>query len=101
MERRLPRVFLIRLLIFAAPTVAYFVWREVARRSGRPMGSTPWTWLVAAGALLAALSLIGSAIIPHGRDTGRYVPAEVRADGTVAPGHFVAPGPGRESRAKP
>jgi hypothetical protein len=101
MERRLPRVFLIRLLIFAAPTVVYFVWREVARRSGRPMGSTPWAWLVAAGALLAALSLIGSAIIPHGRDTGRYVPAEVRADGTVAPGRFVAPGSGRDSRTKP
>jgi len=97
----LPRIFLIRLLIFAAPSVVYFVWREVARRSGRPMGSTPWTWLVAAGALLAALSLISTAIFPRGRDTGRYVPAEVRADGTVAPGHFVAREARRPGQAQP
>jgi hypothetical protein len=85
----LARVLLVRLLLFAAPFVGWFVWREVARRTGRPMGSTPWAWLVAAGALLAALSLAATALFHIGPDTGTYVPAEVRADGTIAPGHFV------------
>ena len=91
MGRRLLRIVLLRLLIFATPFAVYFVWRDVARRTGRPMGSTPWTWLVAAGALLAALSLIVTAVAPRGRNTGRYVPAEARPDGTVAPGRFAAP----------
>jgi hypothetical protein len=80
----------IRLAIFALPFVVYFIWREAARRSGRPMGSTPWPWLVAAGAVLAAASLIGTVVL-RPADTGTYVPAEVRADGSVAPGRFVAP----------
>ena len=97
MERRLLRIGLIRLLIFAAPFCVWFIWRDVARRTGRPMGSTPWAWLVAIGAVLAALSLMVTALLPKGRDTGAYVPAEVRADGTVAPGHFVAPVARREA----
>jgi 4-amino-4-deoxy-L-arabinose transferase-like glycosyltransferase len=84
----LARVFLIRALLFLAPFAVYAVWREVARRTGRPMGSTPWAWLVGAGASLAVLSLVAEAILPHGADHGRYVPAEVRPDGTVRPGHF-------------
>jgi 4-amino-4-deoxy-L-arabinose transferase-like glycosyltransferase len=84
----LARVFLIRALLFLAPFAVYAVWREVARRTGRPMGSTPWAWLVGAGASLAVLSLVAEAILPHGADHGRYVPAEVRPDGTVKPGHF-------------
>jgi len=90
MERWLLKVLALRALIFAAPFVVWFVWREAARRSGRPMGSTPWPWLVAAGALLAGLSLIGSVVLPTGRGAGTYVPAEVRADGSIAPGRFVA-----------
>ncbi|HEY5105159.1 MAG TPA: DUF6111 family protein [Caulobacteraceae bacterium] len=85
------RVLAIRLALFALPFAVYFVWRALAVRSGREMGSTPWPWLVAAGALLAALSLIASVVFHRGRDTGVYVPAQVRADGTVTPGHFIAP----------
>ena len=92
MEPWLLRILALRALVFATPFVAWFVWREAARRSGRPMGSTPWAWLVAAGAILAALSLIGSVVAPGGRGRGTYVPAEVRSDGTVAPGRFVARG---------
>ncbi len=88
MEPRLARVIFIRVLFFLAPFAAYALWREVARRTGRPMGSTPWTWLVATGATLAILSLVGEAVLPHGADHGRYVPAETHADGTVQPGHF-------------
>ncbi|MEO8927154.1 MAG: DUF6111 family protein [Caulobacteraceae bacterium] len=95
------KVVLIRLAIFALPFAVYFVWREAARRGGRPMGSTPWPWLVAAGALLAALSLVGTVIFPRGPDTGTYVPGEVRADGSVAPGHFVAPAGGKSAKANP
>jgi len=88
MGRPLVREYLPRILLFLAPFVVYALWCEVARRTGRPMGSTPWTWLVAAGATLAALSLVGEALLPHGPDHGRYVPAETRPDGTVRPGRF-------------
>lgn len=89
MERRLARIIAVRLALFLLPFVIWFVWREVARRSGRPMGSTPWTPLIAIGALLAAGSLIASVLVDHSPDTGVYVPAEVRPDGTVAPGRYV------------
>ncbi len=91
MEQPLLRVFAIRLAIFALPFVVYFVWREAARRSGRPMGSTPWPWLVALGAVLAAASLIGTVVLRPGPENGTYVPAQVRPDGSVAPGRFVPP----------
>lgn len=55
------------------------------------MGSTPWTWLIAAGASLAALSLVADALVPHGAQHGRYVPAETRPDGSVRPGYFTEP----------
>lgn len=92
-ERRLVRTLLIRAGFFLLPFVAFFLWREAARRRGRAMGETPWTWLVAAGATLAALSLVVSAVSPLRPLTGTYVPAHVRSDGTVARGYFV-PHPG-------
>ena len=105
MERPLLKVLAIRLAIFALPFIVYFIWREAARRSGRPMGSTPWPWLVALGAGLAAASLVGTVVFRRGPDTGTYVPAEVRADGTVAPGRFVprkaAPTPSSHDEAHP
>jgi hypothetical protein len=92
MGRPLVRVVLLRAGLFLLPFVVFFVWREVARRSGRPMGSTPWTWLVAAGATLAALSLVVAALAPLKPGSGAYVPARVRPDGSVAPGYFVPRG---------
>ncbi len=83
------RTLLIRAAFFLLPFVVFFLWREGARRSGRPMGSTPWTWLVAAGASLAALSLVVSALFPIGPHSGTYVPARVRPDGSIARGYFV------------
>lgn len=83
------RLVLFRGLIFAVPFAAWLIWREVSRRTGRPMGSTPWASLVAAGAALAALSLLTTALLPHGRDTGQYVPAQTRPDGTITKGHFA------------
>ena len=48
------RIVLSRLVLLALPFVVWFVWREIARRSGRPMGATPWAWLAAVGAALFA-----------------------------------------------
>jgi len=91
----LPRVLLFRLLLFAAPFVVWFVWREVARRTGREMGSTPYAWLVAAGAALITLSLIATVVFHPDNRHDRYVPGEVTADGSVSKGRFekVAPAP--------
>jgi hypothetical protein len=89
----LVRSLLIRAAFFLLPFVAFFLWREAARRTGRPMGATPWTWLVALGATLAVLSLVVSALVPMRPLTGTYVPAHVRPNGTIAPGYFV-PHPG-------
>ena len=76
-------------LLMATPFVVWFVWRAAALRSGRPIGATPWTWLVAAGAMLVGVSLILSAVTAR-RDPGGqvYVPAEVDASGRIVPGHF-------------
>lgn len=90
----LPEVLLQRALLVALPFAVWFLWAVWARRTGREMGSTPWAWLFAAGALLMGLSLIGAAVF-HGGNRGKvYVPAEVTADGRVNPGHF-------EKRASP
>lgn len=86
--RPLLSLVLWRLALVATPFVVWFVWREVARRSGREMGSTPWAWLIAAAAVLLGLSLMATAVF-HGDNRGEtYVPAEVTSDGQVAPGHF-------------
>ena len=79
---------LIRLLLFAVPFVVWFVWQGVARRSGRPMGSTPYAWLVAAGAGLIGLSLVATVVFHPDNRHGRYVPGEVTADGSVSKGYF-------------
>lgn len=81
------RLTLIRLAIFALPFVIWWLWVERQRRAGRPPPRTPWGWLVAGGAVLAGGALlIGGALQPA--HTGRYVPAEARADGSVAPARF-------------
>jgi len=85
------RILFTRGLLIAAPFVAWLIWREVARRSGRPMGSTPWAWLVTAAALLVGVSLMATAIFHGDNRRATYVPAQTRPDGSIAPGHFVAP----------
>jgi type VI protein secretion system component VasK len=88
MEPQLPRVVLIRLVLIALPFVVWFFWRAVARRTGREMGSTPYAWLFAAGAVLVGLSLIGTAVFHRDNREDRYVPGEVTASGTVTRGYF-------------
>jgi hypothetical protein len=100
MEPPLPRIILIRLGLVAIPFVVWFLWRAWARRSGREMGSTPYAWLVAAGALLVALSLIGTVVFHPDNRHERYVPGEVTAGGKVTQGYFVKapPPPGSPPR---
>ncbi len=93
MEPPLPRV-LLRLALLTVPFLAWFLWRAWARRTGRPMGSTPWSWLVAAGAALVGLSLIGGAVFHTDNRDARYVPGEVAPGGAVTPGRFEK-GPAR------
>ena len=84
----LPRVLLTRLILFLLPFAGWFIWSWIAKRTGRPMGATPWTWLGVAGALLAAASLMGTALFQDDNRAETYVPAETGPDGSVTPGHF-------------
>jgi type VI protein secretion system component VasK len=88
MEPPLSRILLARLVLIAVPFAVWFVWRAVALRSGRQMGSTPYAWLVAAGALLVALSLVATVVFHPDNRHETYVPGEVMANGSVTQGHF-------------
>ena len=83
----MPRV-LIRLLLVAVPFAVWFAWRWVSRRTGRLMGSTPWTWLFAAGALLVGLSLIATALFHRDNRHEAYEPAQAGPGGGVSTGYF-------------
>ena len=91
MGRRLVRVFLIRAGLIAAPFVIWFIWRAWAIRNGREMGATPWAWLSAAAALLFGASVLITPLFRDTPDRGRYVPAEVQPDGSIAPGRLEEP----------
>lgn len=81
-------MIIFRAVLVAIPFILWFVWREIAWRTGRPMGATPWAWLAAAGALLFGLSLMGMSLFHEDNRGERYVPAEVQPSGAVTPGHF-------------
>ena len=86
--RPLLEVLASRALLVALPFGLWFLWRDVARRTGREIGSTPWAWLFAAGAVLLGVSLMATAVF-HGDNRGQvYVPAEAAPDGRITPGHF-------------
>ncbi len=72
------------------PTVLYFAWLRVARRTGKDGVTTevPWTWLLGAGVLLMAVILAGMTLMGEGRTDRVWVPAHTDADGRVVPGHF-------------
>jgi hypothetical protein len=100
MEPPLLRIFLIRGSLVLLPFAVWFVWRAQARRSGREMGSTPYAWLTAAGALLVGLSLIGTAVFHTDNRRERYVPGEVTPSGAVTQGHFEKAAPTSSDRPK-
>lgn len=82
------RILITRALLLALPFAVYLVWREIARRSGREMGSTPWGWLAGAGALLVGISLMSTVVLHPDTRGRRYVPAEAHPGGGVTPGRF-------------
>ena len=88
MGRQLLKVILFRALLVAAPFAMWFIWREIARRTGRPMGATPWAWLIAAGAALLGISLLVMVLFQGDHRGERYVPAEVGPGGKVGPARF-------------
>jgi hypothetical protein len=97
---------LLRLLItrgglFALPFLIWFLWWAWARRSGKPMGSTPWPWLFAAGAVLVGGSLMAGAIFHRDNRGETYVPGEVTASGQVSKGHFEERPPQKSTSGRP
>lgn len=82
------RQVLLRGAIAAIPFLLWFAWAAWSRRTGRPMGSTPWPWLVAAGAALFGLSLMAGVLFHSDNRGERYVPGETTSDGRVTKGHF-------------
>ena len=82
------RAYLIRAALVALPFVVWFAWAWWAKRTGRPMGSTPWPWLFAAGAALVVLSLIGTVVFHRDNRAERYVPAQTTPGGRVTEGRF-------------
>jgi hypothetical protein len=82
------RVVIVRLALVGLPFVIWFVWRAWAKRTGRPMGSTPYTWLLAAGAVLVGLSLLASVVFHPDNRGSRYVPGEAGPGGAVSKGYF-------------
>jgi type VI protein secretion system component VasK len=89
------RLLLERGLLLALPFAAWFAWREVARRTGRPMGSTPWSWLLAIGVVLMGLSLMATAVFREDTRGEVYVPPHTLPDGSVAPGSFEKKAPAK------
>ena len=92
MGASLLEVVLLRAGLVALPFGLWFVWREVARRTGRPMGSTPWAWLFAVGAILMGLSLMTTVFLHPDNRGSTYIPAEAAADGHIDPGYFKKSG---------
>lgn len=87
------RLILLRGWLVLLPFAVWFAWRAWAKRSGREMGSTPWPWLFAAGAVLLGISLMASAVFHRDNRGDVYVPGEVTAGGEVSQGHFEKKGP--------
>lgn len=85
------RIIALRALLVAVPFVVWFAWAAWARRTGRPMGSTPWPWLVAAAGALVGLSLMASALFHRDNRGDRYIPGEAGTDGRVSTGRFERP----------
>ena len=81
------RILIFRAILIALPVVMWFIWADLSRRRGKPMGSAPWAWLLAAGLVLAAASLlIGGLLAPGADPNATYVPVQTSPSGEVVPG---------------
>ena len=89
------------LLPLIAPSLLFLAYAWYMRRRALALGQPeppprtqgPWAWLILAGALLSAASLIGLALFGDGQhESGTYTPAKA-IDGRILPGHVDAPAP--------
>ncbi len=88
------RILIEYLLPIFLPTALWLLWLAWGRRRSRISGrsvpdwqAVPWSWLLAAGLVLAMLIAVGGTMI-SGYGTGRYHPASVDEHGHVIPGRF-------------
>ncbi len=86
----MPEFLTWRPVLIAVPFVFWFIWRALARSTGRDVGATPYAWLVGAAAALVGLSLVATVVFHPDNRRERYVPGEVTANGDVTKGHFEA-----------
>jgi hypothetical protein len=78
---------LIEAALVALPFLLWFAYAAWVRRTGREL-PTPWFWLFAVGAVIAALALMATAFFHTDNRDETYVPAEATASGRVTEGHF-------------
>lgn len=84
------RVFLTIIVPLLLPTALYVAWRVlVGKQIAIP---SFWVWLLVAGLVLAALTLVLLSVDFGEPANGRYVPPHVSGD-TVVPGRIIAPAP--------
>jgi uncharacterized protein DUF6111 len=85
------RIVLSVVLPLVLPTLLYFAYMSVQRRRGVAAAvqptDVPWSWLVAAGAVLLAASLLAFFLLEQGTGRGTYHPARI-IDGRIEPGYF-------------
>ncbi len=83
------RILLINLLFLLLPTVLYFAYVLLRRRSepnAEILADAPIFWLLATGAASMLIALVVLGQWETGSTEGRYVPPQVK-DGVVVPGH--------------
>ncbi len=86
------RALLAIVVPLALPTALYVIYMALARRRGGVAGAAaatmemPWSWLIAAGGILAVVTFAALYVFEDG-GRGQYHPAEV-IDGELKPGYF-------------
>ncbi len=88
------RILIEYILPVLLPTALWILWLAWGRQRARARGRTepawqavPWSWLLAAGLVLAMLIATGGTLM-QGYGTGRYHPAMVDQHGHIVPGGF-------------
>ena len=88
------RILIEYILPLALPTllwVLWLAWRQKRAGAGAPASpdwrGVPWSWLLAAGLVLAMLTAIGGTMV-SGYSTGGYHPAAIDPQGHIIPGRI-------------
>lgn len=85
------RTWLPRLILILMPILIYLVWHRWFVKAEKRLEKHPWGWLLGAGMLLAALSLLAGGLFQPKNLHKVYVPGEAGPDGKIAPGKFKTP----------